>query len=60
MIELLKAKGVITEQEAKGFLEQFKGRALGSGQLITLTPEQNQETYLKQISEKNTRTITGI
>ncbi|WDP92938.1 MAG: putative porin [Desulfobacter sp.] len=58
LIELLKAKGVIDEAEAKGFLERHKLKTKASQQVIEILPRKNKDAYMKELTENVTQNVT--
>lgn len=58
LIELLKEKGVINNEEATGFLERHKKKTTATRQIITILPRENQEEYIRNVSKEVTAKVT--
>lgn len=58
LIELLKLKGVINEEEARSFLERQKLKIKASQQIVTLVPQENQEEVLQKVSKEVAKKVT--
>ena len=58
LIELLREKGVINNEEASGFLERYKEKTRSTGQVITILPQEDQEAYIREVSKGVTEKVT--
>jgi hypothetical protein len=58
LVELLKEKGVLNRDEAAGFLERYKAQAgAGPGKVIRIIPEEQEQAYMKQVTEQVTAAL---
>ncbi len=58
LIELLKLKGVINEDEAKAFLDRQKLKIKASQQTVTLVPQENSEEMMQKVSRDVAKKVT--
>lgn len=58
LIDLLRQKGVISDEEANGFMERHKQKVSSTGQVITITPDGDQEENLRKVSKGVTEKLT--
>jgi hypothetical protein len=61
LVELLKAKGVLSDEEVNAYIEQYKEKQrvqAGKGKVITIIPEDHEkEKYMAQITEEVSRQL---
>lgn len=59
LIEILKEKGVVTEAEAKRFIERYRGAPppRQDGKVIMLLPEEKEQEYVQKITEEASRRL---